>query len=141
MSEPWVADSWLYAVLSGDATLAGLVAARIYAHNNPNRTPVFPYVLFQLQGNGADVRGVGPTRIMAPMVYLVRGIGEGNSFGGNLTTIADRIDTLLQAASGTAAGGVVLSCVREQPFALPEVAGDGRQYRHLGGIYRLFVQD
>lgn len=141
MSEPWVADSWLYAVLAGDSTLVGLATGGVYAYNNPNRTPVFPYVLFQLQAPGMDVRGVGPVRIMAPMVYLVRGIVEANSFGGNLKTIADRIDTLLQAASGTAAGGSVLSCVREQPFALPEVAGDGRQYRHLGGIYRLFVQD
>jgi hypothetical protein len=141
LAETFVADSWLYAVLTGDATLMGLAAGGVHGYNNPNRSPLFPYVLFQMQGAGQDVRGVGTARIMAPMVYVVRGISEGNSFGGSLRQIADRIDTLLHAASGTAAGGLVLVCVREQPFALPETAPDGRQYRHLGGIYRLFVQD
>ena len=141
MAETFVADSWLYAVLSGDAQLVALATGGIYGHSNPNKTPTFPFVLFGLQGAGMDVRGVGPARVMAPMVYLVRGISEGNSFGGNLKSIADRIDALLQAASGSAAGGLVLVCVREQPFVLPETGPDGRQYRHLGGIYRLFVQD
>lgn len=141
MAETFVADSWLYAVLTGDSALMALAPGGVHGYNNPNRTATFPYVLFQLQGPGMDVRGVGPGRIMTPMVYLVRGIAEGNSFGGSLKSIADRIDDLLQARSGTAAGGVVIVCVREQPFALPESASDGRQFRHLGGIYRLFVQE
>lgn len=140
MAETVVADSWLYAVLSGDATLAGLATGGIHGHVNPNAAPTFPYVLYQLQAPGADVRGVGPARVMTQALYLVRGIAQANSFGGNLTTIANRIDVLLQAASGSAAGGLVLSCVREQPFALPETAPGGLQYRHLGGIYRLFVK-
>lgn len=139
MAETWTADSWLYGVLTGDATLMGLATGGVYAHNNPTR-PTFPYVLFQLQAPGADVRGVGPVRIMTPLVYLVRGITESNSFGGSLKSIADRIDALLQAAHGTAAGGVIVACVRERPFALPEAAADGRQFRHLGGVYRIWAQ-
>lgn len=140
MAETWVADSWLYGLLNGDATLIGQAPGGVYAHNNPSKTLVFPYVLFQQQAIGTDVRGVGPARIMAPLLYLVRGIAEGNSFGGSLRSIADRIDALLQAQHGTSAGGVIVACVRERSFALPEVAADGRQYRHLGGIYRIWVQ-
>lgn len=140
MAETWVADSWLFGVLSGDVPLMALATGGVYAHNNPSRTVAFPYVLFQQQAAGADVRGVGPVRIMAPMVYLVRGIAEGNSFGGSLKSIADRIDALLQAQHGTAADGVIVACVRERSFALPETTADGRQYRHLGGVYRIWVQ-
>ena len=140
MAETFTADSWLYAVLSGDATLAGLATGGIYAHFNPATSPTFPFVLYQLQAPGMDTRGVGPARVMTQALYLVRGVAQANSFGGSLKSIADRIDVLLQAASGTAAGGLVLSCVREQPFALPETGPGGLQYRHLGGIYRLFVK-
>ena len=139
MAATWTADSWLYGVLTGDAALMALATGGVYGHNNPAR-PTFPYVLFQLQAPGADVMGVGTARVMTPLVYLVRGIAEGGSFGGNLKNIADRIDALLQAQHGAAAGGVVVGCVRERPFALPEVASDGRQFRHLGGIYRIWVQ-
>lgn len=139
MAETFTADTWLYTVLS-DVTLAGYATGGIYAHVNPNTTPTFPFVLFQLQAPGADVRGVGPARVMAQALYLVRGVAQANSFGGTLKSIADRIDVLLQAASGTVSGGVVVSCVREQPFALPETGPGGLQYRHLGGIYRLFVK-
>ena len=139
MAETWTADSWLYGVLAGDTQLMTLATGGVYGHNNPIR-PTFPYILFQLQAAAADVMGVGPARIMTPLLYLVRGINEGNTFGGNLKSIADRIDALLQANHGTVTGGVVVGCVRERPFVLPEVAGDGRQFRHMGGLYRIWVQ-
>ena len=43
------------------------------------------------------------------------------------------------AASGTPTRGTVIACVREQPFALVESLDTG-QYRHLGGIYRLWAK-
>lgn len=128
------ADGWLYSVLSGDATLAGLVSTRVYGHIAPQEA-AFPLVLFALQSS-SDVQILGPNRIMTNMHYVVRGVTEGGSFGGTLKTMAERIDAVLQAASGTVAAGQVFACVREQPFALVETV-QGKQYRHLGGVYRL----
>lgn len=131
------ADAWLYAKLTGDATLTGLVSGRIYGHIAP-QDATYPLVLFALQ-TADDVQTLGPNRIMSNMLYVVRGIAEVASFGASLTTIADRIDTVLQAASGTVAAGRVLACVREAPVVMVEVS-KGKQYRYLGGVYRLYAQ-
>lgn len=137
MSEIWTAESWLYSKLHGDATLLALVPGGVYTWPVPaNISGAF--VLYQMQ-SGMDIRGNGPGRIGVNGLWLVRAVFEALSFGGNLQTAANRIDTLLQAASGTATGGVVWACVREEPFQLVEVA-DGRQFRHLGGTYRIWVQ-
>ena len=137
MAETLVAESWLYTVLAADTALAAVVGTRIYGYLAPP-TATMPYVVYQQQA-GHDVRGTGPTRIMADMLYVVRGIAETNSFTGNLETIANRIDAVLQAASGTNVRGVVVACVREQPFSLVESTSEG-QFRHLGGIYRLWAK-
>lgn len=131
------ADSWLAGVLSGDVTLAGLVGARVYGHLAPQGA-IFPLVLFAMQ-SGIDVQTLGPNRIMSNLVYVVRGVAEGGSFGTPLSAIAERIDAVLQAKSGTTAAGAVYACVREQPYTLIET-GNGRQYRHLGGVYRLYAK-
>lgn len=137
--ETVAADQWLFGALSGDASLSALVGGRVYGHVAPQGAQM-PFVLFQQQAAGADVRGVGPARIMANLLYVVRIVAESSSFGGSVQTAAGRIDAVLQAASGTVLAGTVLACVRERPFAMTETDEDGRQYRHLGGIYRMFVQ-
>jgi hypothetical protein len=136
MAETLVAEQWLYTVLSGDTALAAVVGTRIYAYIAPEGAAM-PYVVYQNQA-GRDVRGVGPLRIMANLLYVVKVIGATNSFG-TLEVAANRIDAVLQAASGTNVRGTVIACVREQPFALVESLESG-QYRHLGGIYRLWAK-
>ncbi|MBP8291937.1 MAG: hypothetical protein KAX65_04140 [Caldilineaceae bacterium] len=137
MAEIVTAETWLYTKLHGDATLLALVPGGVYTWPVP-ATYSGQYVLYQMQ-SGVDIRGVGPSRLGVNGLWLVRVVAEALSFGGNLQTAANRLDVLLQAASGTATGGTVWSCVREQPFQLVELA-NGRQFRHLGGIYRLWVQ-
>lgn len=137
MAEIVTAESWLYNKLHGDGTLLALCTGGVFTWPVPAEYTQ-PYVLYQLQ-SGVDIRGMGPLRIGVNGLWLVRAVFEQPSFGGNLKTAADRIDTLLHAASGTATGGTVWACVREQPFQLVEPAS-GRQFRHLGGIYRLWVQ-
>lgn len=132
------ADEWLHGVLS-DATLTAAATGGVFADVAPEGT-AFPYVVHNFQG-GHDVRGAGPTRIMVSGLWLVQGVDATQSYMGTLRTIADRIDALLQAASGAAGSdGVVFSCVREQPFRMPEVLEGGKQIRHLGGLYRILVQ-
>ena len=134
--ETTTAETWLYGVLSGDATLAGLVSTRIYGYLAPN-SATYPLVVYQYQA-GSDLMGVGTARIWSDSVYVIKAIAKAETFG-TLKTIADRIDTLLHAESGSATGGSVVGCVRERAYSLVEVV-DTVQLRHLGGIYRILVQ-
>ena len=136
MAETLVAEQWLYSVLAADSQLAAIVGTRIYAYVAPQGATM-PFVVYQNQA-GRDVRGVGPLRLMANLLYVVKVVAQTNSFA-TLETAANRIDVVLQAASGTNVRGTVIACVREQPFSLVESTNEG-QFRHLGGIYRLWAK-
>ncbi len=135
MADLAAADKWLYATLSADATLIPLIAGRVYDGIAPSGTTL-PYVVFNYQG-GYDVRGNGPIRVMVSGVYLVKAVGQGSSFA-SLWPIVSRIDTLLHAQHGANADGEAWAA-REQPFKYLEI-DEGVQYRHLGGLYRVWVQ-
>lgn len=134
--ETTAVERWLYGLLAGDATLAGLVGDRIYAYVAPLGAAL-PLVVFAQQA-GTDVRVVGPGRLMAALLYQVRAVGPGPS-AAVVAPVAARLDALLQGASGSVVDGVVLGCTREQPLSYVETEG-GESYRHLGGIYRIWAQ-
>ena len=136
-SETNIIETWLYSVLSGDATLHALVADRIFNTIALQNSP-YPCVVFQYQG-GHDVMNVSTFRIMTDALYVVKGIAQSAVFA-DVKPIADQVDTLLHGQAGTVAGlGTVLMSNREQPFQLLEQDGD-THYRHLGGIYRIIAQ-
>lgn len=138
-------ETWLTGKLTGDTTLANLIGApgdvRVHSDHAPLAS-TWPCVVFQYQG-GHDVGGGTreSNRIMLDGLWVVKGIAQQESYGGTLKSIADRIDALLQNSTGGAAGadGTVFAAVREQPFRLAEV-DDGVEYRHLGGMYRIWGQ-
>lgn len=133
------AEQWLSTTLKADATLAGLVSTRVYNTRRPSTTTPFPCVIFQLQAAGDDLLVLGGVRVWANMLYLVRGIAEQTSYEGNLASIANRIDAVLHAQSGTATAGTVWVAVRERPFQMSEIV-DGRTFAHLGGLYRVYAK-
>lgn len=131
-------DAWLFARLTGDAPLVALTP-RIFADVVP-QGETFPAVVYQLQA-GTDVRtATGDGRIMINGLWLVKAIGDTDTFAG-LAPIADRVDFLLEESGGGAAGadGAVFTSMRESPFRLVE-PDEGVQYRHLGGMYRIYAQ-
>lgn len=145
--ELWIAESWIYQVLQADATMETLLPGTneqtIWPGIAPVGTPE-PYVIASFQGS-EDINGLGSglARIMSGILYQVAVYGPFSTLGA-LAPIAMRIDELLHGKSGELLDGAtvlgtVLSCVRQRPLTLPEVAG-GRQYRRLGGVYRLQVQ-
>lgn len=138
MIENTLIESWLYSRLAGDATLAAAVGGRIYSYVAP-ATAATPFVVFSAQSPGYDVMGVGTARVMLNSLYQVKVVVQDASFS-TATTAAHRIDALLHGATGAPAGGRVLGCVREGPLAYAEVS-DGIEYRHLGGLYRIWVQE
>lgn len=137
------AEAWLYSTLAADSALAAVVGTRIYNTRRPTGS-AFPLVIFQHQG-GRDLTMLGAVRVWSQLTYLVRGIvevfdaNEQGSFEGSAKTIADRIDAVLHGKSGTNGSGTVYTCVRDQTFQLVETV-DGRQFRHLGGIYMIHAR-
>lgn len=131
------ADTWIYGILSADATLTaligGAVAPRIYRGMAPEGCAFPCVVLFYMPG-GADVRGVGTINVMMNGSWLIKAIDRHQS-AVNAGTIADRIHTLLHGKSSSS----VLACVRDEPVSYVELV-DGALYQHVGGVYRLIVQ-
>lgn len=145
MIESYRAETWLYTVLAADTGTGGVnhattgAAGRIYAYLAPESAVLYPQVIFNYQG-GADMMVVGAVRVLNSMLYQVKAIGKGSAPNfGAIKALADRIDTLLHAASGTTTDGRVLSCVREQSLSYVE-NNDSIVFSHLGGLYRLQVQ-
>jgi hypothetical protein len=132
-------DQFLYTRLTSSAPLTVLVGARVFADRVP-QGETFPAVVHQLQG-AADVRtATGDARIMVSGLWLVKAIVRSDTFD-DAQPIADELDTLLEEASGPAGDdGTVFSSTREAPFRLVEDDEGGPSYRHLGGLYRVFVQ-
>ena len=135
MSELVTADKWLYSVLNGDAALKALTP-KVYALPAPQGA-VLPYTAYNVL-SALDLQGMGARRVWVNALYVVRAIFESASWGGDLEVAADRIDTLLHAASGSASGGMVWSCARQEPFYMVDNSS-GQQIRMLGGIYRIHV--
>ena len=139
MSETLTAEQWIYDVLTDDATLAALITG-VYSYVAPD-TATDPFVVFSYANDGEDEQGVGGVRLYSVMRYTIRAVAMCETFS-SLATIADQIDTLLHGkfAAGPS-GGVIVECIRLRPFAAVEVLEGGIQYRQLGGVYQLRVQD
>lgn len=136
--EPAAAEQWLFSKLNADATLTTALggAGRIYTHKIPTGA-AFPCIFI----TALDLRDFlksGPVRIWSATLYCVRVVGQTASLSP-LTTAAGRLDAVLHAASGSVAHGTVWGCVRERPFLLSEQDVGGKEYRHLGGVYRIWV--
>lgn len=134
-------DVWLHQILSNDAQLTAMLGKHpdsgecIYDALAPAGTP-YPYVVFQLQSPGVDTIAVGTIRIAANPLYVVRGVSASSFVEAG--AIAARVDELLHGTRGQSAGGVVLTCYREQPLKLPpEVTAGKVTHYHQGGAYRI----
>jgi hypothetical protein len=137
VSDTYKIDTWLYSVLHGDSSLVAAAPGGIYADMAPlGVTGV--YVTYALMA-GSDVLTISGVRMLMRALYVVRATGEGNSYSV-VTTAADRIDALLKRTSGSTSGGLILSCVREEPVRYGELV-DGKQFRHLGGLYRIQIEE
>lgn len=127
-------EPWLYATLSGDATLSALVAGRFSGAVSLDAIPT-PYVTFSLM-SPRDIIGIGGVRIDTDNLYVVKGVSQGGTWD-DVSPIANRIDYLIHRPNSimTMSNGS-LTCLRENVHQAIEV-DEGLQYRHLGGVYRI----
>lgn len=135
MNEALRVYSWLYSVLHGDATLMALVTG-VFAGAAPEGQ-IAPYVVYNWQG-GADVMVTNGRRTMNNSLYQVKCVGPADTIT-TLQTACDRLDTLLQRASGTTTGATILFCERERPVALDNTV-NGVLWTNVGGLYRIYAQ-
>ncbi len=125
---------WLYGVLAGDATLVSLLGGpHIYHALAPEGAP-YPHVVFLRLGQLDDLTALGEVRIWTEGRWQVKGVIRGSATRGSpnaLQSVADRLEALLQAASGTQSGAVILDCHRAAPWERTYVDG-GVRYDELG---------
>lgn len=133
-----VVEPWLYATLTGDATLTGLVGQAIIGTLSGDAVAP-PYVVFS-HVSSRDVLGTGGVRTQVDCLYTVKAVARAASWDA-VRPIAARVGVLLGGADPTVVRTVTtangdLTCVREGIVQYPEVT-EGAQYRHLGATWRI----
>lgn len=137
MNEITVGYEWLYNLLANDPTGLGAIPIGGVFRGAAGDGTATPYIVMQYMG-GHDVIGSGGHRIMADMPFHVYAIGPASSYA-NVKLAANRLDTLLQGASGTTSGGTVIACVRQSPISIEENV-NGVLWTRFGGVYRIWAQ-
>lgn len=127
------ADKWLFATLTGDATLAAAIGARVYVDVAPQSNTQYPYIVMQMVSS-VQVAEIGVERVMDDEVWQVALVSNAPSYV-SLETIADRIKTVLHKASGTG----VIGCVFEQLLRFSEDEA-GHVYKTIVLEFRIFTQ-
>lgn len=139
-----VAKAWLYATLTGDATLTALLGAATAIYDRkagvPQGAPT-PHIVYELT-MAEDVLGVAGEAIMVHSDATVLAVGADGPRGQlsytALRAIAARIQTLLhRAAPTTNAHGTMSSCVREMPLEDSEPGPGENLTPYAGGVYRI----
>lgn len=135
-----LAANWIYGTLTADATIAGIVGTRVYRDFAPQGAAM-PAIIYQFQSS-EDLNTAGVNRIFTAHTVIVKAVDSTGSYGGNLATLAGRIDALMHNVNARVTVGADSGYVwawRIRPFNLAEVS-DGVQYRHFGGVYRVHAQ-
>lgn len=131
------AEEWLYSVLAKDTTLQGYAPGGVFADLAPDGTPT-PYVIYTDQSGGADSRTMNGVRLLTNPLYQVIAVAEVSKFSA-VASAASRIDDLLKLDKGTATGGYISSCIREEPVTKNEEI-NAVKWKSVGGMYRLQIQ-
>lgn len=125
--------SWVWDQLAADTGAGGvstLTGARIFRDRVP-QAAALPAVTVTLV-SATDANTFNAYRAFANALLDVRVVGEGSTYQN---VIADRIDTVLQRASGTKSGAVIVRLRREQVTAFLEDDA-GRSYSHIVTSWR-----
>lgn len=128
-------ETGLYARLSGDATLMGLVTQ--VARDGAAQGAVLPYIVFN-PASDTDTYAFG-RRAIEQTLYAIKACTAGDSHK-LANDINDRVYALLQDFLALAvAGRTVLRCERVDRLE-PSEQGDGVVYRYTIDRYRIEVQ-
>lgn len=114
------------------------LSQRVFLDYAPEGTP-YPFIIFQALTPPEDVRGVGIIRVMVDTLYLVKAVAQGSDYDA-LRPVVSVIDAAMTEDEPVdMAGGILLTSVRQREFRLVEIE-NGKQFRHLGGEFRIQAQ-
>ena len=131
-------DEYIYQTLSADGTLTSLLGAPDEIHvDTIHDKEVYPYILATMLST-AQTQVVNGYDVLTTADYQVRAVDRAQSYQA-VKPIAGRIYQLLHQASGVVSDGLVLKCIRVRQLHFPTIE-ETISYRHLGGIYRFWVE-
>ena len=136
MQEIGIALEWFTSTLANDSQLESLAPGGVYRSMAPPSTQP-PWVIVAYQ-SGIDVLTMNSYRAMSNLLWQAKVVGPAD-MTSQLMAAAARIDDLIGLASGTATGGLILSCFRDSPLQLDELV-NGALWLSSGGLYRLYIQ-
>jgi len=130
-------DAAVINLLSGDSTLAGLLADGVYFDVAPPNAKQFAVVSIIDELDDDDFQG----RAFEDVLYLIKVVELSTVPVKNIKPAAARIDQLLHRAMFTATGYGSITGRREQRVRLTEVDDVDKSIRwlHRGGQYRLMA--
>jgi hypothetical protein len=136
VTETGIALEWFTTMLANDNALLELAPGGVHrSMAPPGTTPPWVIVAFQ---SGQDVLTMNAYRVMSNLLWQIKVVGPAD-LTSQLIAAAARIDDLIGLASGTATGGLVLSCFRDSPLQLDELV-NGVLWSNIGGLYRPYIQ-
>lgn len=133
------AAKWLYQRLATDTGAGGvstLVGGRIYRDLAPQNAAL-PAVVFNSESS-IPVNGNGGARIMGNQLWLVKVIGEGDSYA-TIRPVADRVDARLHGQSGVQDDAIIDGCILESEPPQPSNVENGKRYVYLLQLFRVVV--
>lgn len=130
----------VYGKLAGDSTLTSMLgtAAPGYAqsiyHSEAPQGATYPLVIFNKQ-SGVPTEAFADPSALENDVWLIKAIDR-NTTADTAEAISARVTALLNDTSLSISGATLLYLRRQSDVEFSEVA-DGKQYRHVGSLYRL----
>lgn len=132
---------FIIAALTADTGVGGVAHAaltngRIYRDMMPQSVDAYPAIVVQ-NLSATPVVANGAYRVLSSDLWLVKIIGQGESHAP-ITTIGDRVDTVLQRRSGTTDGVYVPPLNLEASLAYSELEG-AKRWTYLDLTYRSYA--
>ncbi len=141
-SEVAMGLQFLYSTLSADGILATLAPGGVHRFVAPQGT-VTPFVIISYQ-SGKDSTTLNGVRLMDDFSYLAKAVGPTSSTQA-IVDASSQLDVALGGREGLrnimVTGGAILACYRTTPVMYDQpVKGTSDIWSHLGGLYRLEIQ-
>lgn len=150
-TETGLIENWLYATLSGDATLVALLG-RYVAPNGDDVGPSifsgqaplgarYPVVYFEwIPGGQGDLYYNGSSRCWSGSFYRINSIVEGANYAA-ADPISERLDELLSISTVIpVTGGNINYCRRLFEDRRARYEGAQQEFRELGAFWNVIAQ-
>lgn len=135
INETQIARKWLQATLGSHATLTSKVGPDLLPPGT-GEVVVSYSLLPQLN---MDVMGVGARRVMVNLLFVIKACSATTSYAA-LASYANAIEEQLGRVPISVQDGYKVTCLRIGVHQTG-YAQDGKEYREVGGYYRVYISE